>query len=85
MTTNEMLRLQGMDPQQLDLTGVDDHDLGKMVGNSMAVNVLERILSPALIAAGFPVAGGGRLAFLRRNQLRADAVRKRKRDDESPA
>jgi site-specific DNA-cytosine methylase len=72
MRVNEMMRLQGMDPRQLDLSCINsEKQFAKMVGNSMAVNVLERILSSALPAAGLPAAGS--------------AVRKRKRDDESPA
>ena len=53
MKITEMLRLQGMSPNDLVLPGeVSQNNLGRIIGNSMAVNVLERIFVRALPAAG---------------------------------
>ena len=49
MTVEEMLLLQGMDPGKMK-GSCSRQNLGKMVGNSMSVNVLERVLSRALNA-----------------------------------
>ncbi len=48
----ERLRLMGLSPQRVDLSAVSEGQLGGMIGNSMAVNVLERILIRALPAVG---------------------------------
>ena len=42
-TIPEMLRLQGMDPSKLKL-GTSPRNLGCAVGNSISVNILERLL-----------------------------------------
>mmetsp|Transcript_40148 Transcript_40148/g.86086 ORF Transcript_40148/g.86086 Transcript_40148/m.86086 type:complete len:396 (-) Transcript_40148:236-1423(-) len=47
----EMMRLQGMNPARFNLA-VSLNQLGTQVGNSMAVNVIERVLCRALPAAG---------------------------------
>lgn len=46
----EMMRLQGMNPKKF-LIAVTNNQLGKQLGNTMSVNVLERILVRALPAA----------------------------------
>ena len=50
-TKAEMLRLQGMDPSKF-IVSVSEFQLGKQLGNTMSVNVLERILTRLLPAAG---------------------------------
>lgn len=50
-TLPEMLRLQGMDPSTFKVV-VSDKQLGKQLGNTMSVNVLERLLARLLPAAG---------------------------------
>ena len=47
----EMLRLQGINPETFKSV-VPDSVLGQQIGNAMHVNVVERILSRALLAAG---------------------------------
>ena len=42
----------GMAASQVETPGLSDNQLGAMLGNSMSVNVLERVLSRALHAAG---------------------------------
>ena len=42
MNLNEMLRLQGMNPEELDVN-IPTTDFGRMIGNSMSVNVVQRI------------------------------------------
>jgi DNA (cytosine-5)-methyltransferase 1 len=51
MNKAEMFRLQGMNPSKF-VSVVSDQDLGQQIGNAMSVNVIERILVRALIAAG---------------------------------
>ena len=52
MQTDEMMRLQGMDPNKLVIPScLSEADVGRLVGNSMPVNVLSRILALALPAA----------------------------------
>ena len=46
-----MLRLQGMDPSKF-IASVSEFQLGKQLGNTMSVNVLERIMTRLLPAAG---------------------------------
>jgi hypothetical protein len=46
-----MFRLQGMDPTKFKVV-VNNTKLGQLIGNSMSVNVVERILIRALEAAG---------------------------------
>ena len=48
----EKCRLQGMDPRRLEVV-VSDTEFAKQLGNTMSVNVLERILVAALPAAGW--------------------------------
>ena len=55
MTSNEMLRLQGWDGPFVSVTS--DAVLGKLLGNAMSVNVLERLLAQLLPAAGLVSAG----------------------------
>lgn len=47
----EMMRLQGMDPTKFKVV-VSDSRLGHQLGNTMSVNVLERLFCRALPAAG---------------------------------
>jgi len=49
-TKDEMMRLQGMAPEKFKQV-VPDVQLGKQIGNSMSVNVLERLFVRALPAA----------------------------------
>jgi len=53
----EMMRLQGMNPCKFRQV-VSDRQLGKQLGNTMSVNVLERLLVRLLPAAGLATAGG---------------------------
>ena len=48
----EMFRLQGMDPSNFHVVSVSEYQLGRQLGNTMSVNVLERILTRLLPAAG---------------------------------
>ena len=50
MNKEEMFRLQGMDPTKFKVT-VSEKELGQQLGNAMSVNVIERVLVRALIAA----------------------------------
>lgn len=53
MTTLEMLRLQGMPtPAEGFVVAVSERQLGKQLGNAMSCNVLERLFSRLLPAAG---------------------------------
>jgi len=47
----EMMRLQGMDPTIFKVA-VSERELGKQLGNTMSVNVLERLLARLLPAVG---------------------------------
>ena len=51
MNIKEMMRLQGIDPKSFKQV-VPDSVMGQQLGNAMSVNVVERILSRALVAAG---------------------------------
>ena len=51
MSIKEMMRLQGIDPDKFKQV-VPDSVMGQHIGNAMSVNVIERILSRALKAAG---------------------------------
>jgi DNA (cytosine-5)-methyltransferase 1 len=51
LTKEEMMRFQGMDPTQF-VVAVPDGPLGVQLGNTMSVNVLERLLVRLLPAAG---------------------------------
>ena len=51
MTKQEMLRLQGMDVSKFEQVA-PDNQLGKLIGNTMSVNVLERLFVRLLPAAG---------------------------------
>ena len=51
MNKKEQMRFNGMDPTKFNLD-VSDAELGKQIGNSMAQNVVERILHSLLPAAG---------------------------------
>ena len=50
MTKEEMFRLQGMNPTQFTVD-VAERTLGQQIGNAMSVNVIERVILRALIAA----------------------------------
>jgi site-specific DNA-cytosine methylase len=50
LTKEEMFRLQGMDSTQFKVV-VSDTQLGKQLGNTMSVNVFERLLTKVLPAA----------------------------------
>ena len=54
MTVDDMARLQGMRPGRVDWqgAGIGQASYGHRVGNSMSVNVLERLLPRVLHAAG---------------------------------
>eukprot|EP00419_Tripos_fusus_P027165 CAMPEP_0172717574 /NCGR_PEP_ID=MMETSP1074-20121228/71810_1 /TAXON_ID=2916 /ORGANISM="Ceratium fusus, Strain PA161109" /LENGTH=318 /DNA_ID=CAMNT_0013542541 /DNA_START=88 /DNA_END=1041 /DNA_ORIENTATION=+ len=51
MTTDEMMRLQGMRPEKFK-KAVSKRQLGIQIGNAMSVNVLERLFVRALPASG---------------------------------
>ena len=50
-STNEMLRLQGMQPCRLS-SSVSASELGKQIGNAMSVNVIQRVLHNGLYHTG---------------------------------
>ena len=52
----EMFRLQGMDPRRVKMV-VSPNQMGAQLGNTMSVNVLERILCRLLPAAGLTEGG----------------------------
>ena len=47
-----MLKLQGFDPSLLQLSELSARQWGHLIGNSMSVNVLERLLLRLLPLAG---------------------------------
>jgi len=51
MLTKEMMRFQGMNPTRFNVA-VSELQLGKQLGNTMSVNVLERLFARVLPAAG---------------------------------
>ena len=51
LTVEEMLVLQGM-PADVRREGISNHQLGLMIGNTMSVNVLERLLARLLPGVG---------------------------------
>ncbi len=54
MTTREMMRLQGIDPDRLSKAeGVLESHFRHMIGNSFTVTVMERLLNRVLLAIGF--------------------------------
>jgi len=53
LNLNETARLMGMNPKSIDVDCVTKNKMGKMLGNSMCVNVLERLLVRLLPAAGW--------------------------------
>jgi len=46
------MRLMGLKWSEVRTPGVGEKAIGRMLGNSMSVNVLERILARVLLAAG---------------------------------
>ena len=52
MYVSEMLRRQGMDPEKLNIT-VPTTEIGKLIGNSMSVNVVQRLLHKLCMVLGF--------------------------------
>ena len=57
MTRAEMLRLFAIKPARLNFNMVSDRKAGSMIGNAIAVNVLERIFCRLLPAAGLVAEG----------------------------
>ena len=57
MTRNEMLRLFAIRPLRLDFRDVPKRSVGAMIGNAMAVNVLERLLCRVLLASQIVLPG----------------------------
>ena len=51
MNIQEMMRLQGIDPDGFHQV-VSDSVMGQQLGNAMSVNVVEQVISKALQAAG---------------------------------
>ncbi len=51
LNRQELCRLQGMNPHKLK-AAVSENQFGKQLGNSMSINVLERVLARLLCAAG---------------------------------
>ena len=51
ITTGEMLKLQGISPGDISVV-VPGTEMGKQIGNAMSLNVVERVMRNALIAAG---------------------------------
>ena len=43
MNINEMVRLQGIDPEEF-IKAASPSEMGKQIGNAMSVNIIERIL-----------------------------------------
>ena len=54
MNVREMMRLQGMNPEEFTLE-VTERQLAQQLGNAMSLNVLERIMFRLLPAAGLRV------------------------------
>jgi len=57
MTRAEMLRLFAIKPTRVNFDMVSERKAGGMIGNAIAVNVLERIFCKLLPAAGLAPAG----------------------------
>jgi len=53
LTTSEMLRLQGIDPNHMQTGEIALGGLAHMIGNAFTQTVFERLLLEALPAAGF--------------------------------
>ena len=53
LNLKEQVRLMGMNPKDINFDCMSESQLGKMLGNSMCVNVLERLLVRLLPAAGW--------------------------------
>ena len=53
-TLNELFRIQGVDPTEVpyQAAGVSQREMGRMLGNSMSVNVCTRVIAEAFWAAG---------------------------------
>ena len=56
VTLEELMMLQGFSTDTIDYrrAGVSRRRFGHMIGNSMSMNVLERLLPAALLSVGFP-------------------------------
>jgi len=52
LTIDELLRLQGFSPGDLNLEGVSERQVGEMVGNAMSVPVLSAVLQEGLSVCG---------------------------------
>ena len=51
LTIGEVLRFQGLDLRELNRRDIPDSEVGKMAGNAMSANVLERVMTRALYHA----------------------------------
>ena len=56
MSIPEMMRLQGMHPDELKVV-VPSNEFGKQLGNAMSLNVIERVLFRVLEATGLVTRG----------------------------
>lgn len=54
LSTTEMMRLQGADPNKLDMDGTSHAALGHMAGNAMSINVLSAVIRQALASTSLP-------------------------------
>ena len=48
VTAKEMMRLQGFDPERLDLRGVSPNAIARMAGNAMSVPVVAAVMASVL-------------------------------------
>ena len=69
----EMMRLQGMDPRTFKVV-ISDMQLGRQLGNTMSVNVLERLFVKLLPAAGLARRGAIRDRWADGSAVRALAA-----------
>ena len=52
MPITERLKLQGIDPKKFTFRNLDEATMSRQIGNSMSVNILERLIPRVLAAAG---------------------------------
>ena len=66
VTLHELMLLQGFNPDAINYkeAGVGRSQVGRMVGNAMSLNVMERLLASALRAVGLPAPVADKWAFL---------------------
>jgi len=89
MTIPEMFRLQGIDPSSMRVD-VSNVSIGQQIGNAMSVNVVERILRQAILAANLTHytndtlpdrwKSGDALASIQHTAGQAEKIAKSKRD-----